>query len=344
MDYKDYRREMPLLSVIVPCYNMEKYVDHCLESLTAQVYENIEIVCVDDGSIDGTPTMLDAWAKKDSRIRPIHQVNKGSSLARHTGLQAIRGGYLTFVDADDYVHPRIYELMMQAMLEEEADIAQCGVCDARTDSDGHKVERHRVTDTISGNHTAYGHVEAVEKILHDHEWRSYMYNKVYRKEMFEGVIFPEGRGLDEDLSIMHQIFHNANKTVYLDSEFYYYVARPDSICHDETFEACVKKSIDRSEARWERYLFTKTHIEYHAMLTEMENVYVSIALANLRFYYKHKEAYPQGFAEKMRRRIMSIHLPLHKQMPEQISKMKTVELFLFRHCFPLYRFFVKKIL
>lgn len=118
------------LSVIMPCYNAEQYVDRAVRSILEQTHTNLEIILVDDGSKDHTPDLLDAWAKQDTRVRVIHQTNQGSSVSRRNGLEASTSSLVTFVDADDWIHPEMYTTMLRGMEIEHADMAICGVCDA----------------------------------------------------------------------------------------------------------------------------------------------------------------------------------------------------------------------
>lgn len=115
--------EYPLISVIVPVYNVERYLDQCMDSLVRQSYINLEIVVVDDGSTDSSGKKCDAWAERDSRIRVIHQANKGLAGARNAGLDVARGDYIGFVDSDDYTLPDMFSTMMRNMQESEADLS-----------------------------------------------------------------------------------------------------------------------------------------------------------------------------------------------------------------------------
>ena len=116
-----------LISVIVPVYKVEKYLKRCVDSILAQTYTCLEVILVDDGSPDGCPAICDEYAREDRRVRVIHKENGGLSDARNAGIDAAKGKFLGFVDSDDYVHPRFYELLLQALKEEGADIAGCDV-------------------------------------------------------------------------------------------------------------------------------------------------------------------------------------------------------------------------
>lgn len=113
----------PLISVIVPVYNVERYLDQCMHSLVRQSYANLEIIVIDDGSTDSSGRKCDAWAERDSRIRVIHQANKGLADARNTGLDTARGDYIGFVDSDDYTLPDMFSTMMRNIWESEADLS-----------------------------------------------------------------------------------------------------------------------------------------------------------------------------------------------------------------------------
>ena len=112
-----------LISIIVPVYKVEKYLKRCVDSILAQTYPCLEVILVDDGSPDGCPAICDEYAREDRRVRVIHKENGGLSDARNAGIDAAKGKFLGFVDSDDYVHPRFYELLLQALKGEGADIA-----------------------------------------------------------------------------------------------------------------------------------------------------------------------------------------------------------------------------
>ncbi len=119
--------DMPLISVIVPVYNVEKYLDACIESIVNQTYKELEIILVDDGSPDKCPQMCDEWAKKDSRIKVIHKENGGQGEARNFGMEIAGGEYIGFVDSDDIIRPEMYETMLKEISEHNADMLQCAM-------------------------------------------------------------------------------------------------------------------------------------------------------------------------------------------------------------------------
>ena len=117
---------MKKISIIVPIYNIEKYLPRCLDSILAQTYKNLEVILVDDGSVDNSGMIADKYARNDQRIIVIHQVNKGVSAARNAGLDLATGDYIGFVDGDDYIEPDMYEILMRIIDEQQVDIAHCG--------------------------------------------------------------------------------------------------------------------------------------------------------------------------------------------------------------------------
>ena len=323
---------------------MEQYLDKCIQSVINQTYKNLEIILVNDGSTDKSFNICKKYAISDNRVVVVNKNNEGLVKARISGIMQAVGDYITFVDADDWVHPDMYSIMTQDLIESKADIAQCGVCDTYIHTYGNESQieyKHRITDKITSDYQIYNKISGVLKILDDKEWQSYMWNKIYRKKLFDNIQFPKGRGLDEDLSVMHLIFHNASSSIYINSEFYYYLHREGSICSSIDKASLVKKTIDRNTARWERYQFTLSHEEYHEMLCKMQNIVVSVGLQSLRFIYKNQSFFDKQFISTLKNRLLS--LSKIKLMPEFFSKMKKIEWFLFRYSFPLYYFAVKKL-
>lgn len=329
------------LSVIIPCYNGEKYIKKCIHSIMQQTYKSLEIIVIDDGSTDNSYQICSEIAKDDSRIQVIHQENKGLPATRKIGINISHGFYVTFVDADDWIHPQMYEYMMNGIIQENADIAQCGVCDAFTLPNGQIQLKHRYCSEINNHYQSYDRIGGVLKILDDKEWRSYTPNKIYKKELFKHIEFPVGRFLDEDLSIMHQIFHKAHTSIYFPSEFYYYLQ--GSVTQVKNDKNKAKKIIDRCNARYERYLFTKEHTEYHPMLTKMHNIFLSVSLAGLRWAIQHPENFSKQDIENIKRRILENPLPTNKQMNEFFSFAKKIEYMLFKSTPSIYQLIVKSL-
>ena len=213
-------QELPLISVIVPVYKVEKYLNQCIESVLAQTYQNLEIILVDDGSPDRSGEICEEYAKKDTRIRVLHKSNGGLSTARNTGLQIISGAYIAFLDSDDYLAPDMYETLYRELIENDADIAVCGF--VKIFEDGHtEIENaFEKKELFSGK-------ELLDVFLVDDKIGSQSCNKLFNAKLFSGVEYPEGR-IYEDLAIMHEVFHRANSVVCLAENKYYYRIHGDS--------------------------------------------------------------------------------------------------------------------
>lgn len=327
-----------LLSVIVPCYNGERFIERCITSVLNQTYKNIEIIIVNDGSTDNSKNIIDKISLNDNRIIVVHQNNQGSSRTRKIGIEKSSGNYITFVDIDDWIHPNMYEFMMNGIIKENADIAQCGVCDVFIKNEALEF-KHRRYNEINGTYQKYNKLEGILRILDDKEWQSYMWNKIYKKELFKNIVFPIGRFQDEDLSIMHQIFHNANISIYFQSEFYYYLQ--GGVTQDKNDKNKAKNIIDRCNARWERFVFTKEHKDYYPMLNKMHNIFLSVSIAGLRYAIKYPLYFSVQDLNDIYLRIKKNPLCLRKQMKEYFSLKKRIELYLLLYFPSLYKRIIK---
>lgn len=324
------------LTIIVPCYNVAEYLHECLDSIRNQSYKYFRILLMDDGSTDETGTICDEYAKMDNRFTVIHHDHCGSSQIRNVGIENVKTEYLTFVDSDDYINPEMYQVMMDNLTAHpDADIAACGVADLIK---GELV--YRVTDRISNECEIVNQQESVIRILDDEKWKSYTCNKIFRKSLFNGIKFPEGRSLDEDTSVMHLIYHQARMTLYNPSEFYVYRHRAGSICLRFDAKSMAKKAVDRMAARWERLQFTETHPEYHVMLNKMRNVYAVTALSGCRIAAKYPQYFPKKYLEQHRNNILSFPL---NYLPAYFSKRKRIELCVLKHIPVLFKIVYKYI-
>lgn len=314
--------KQPLLSIIIPFYNADTYIEKCIDSIIESTYSNIEVIIVDDGSLYNKGKVCDNISLKDLRIKVIHQKNQGASLARKNGIKLANGEYITFVDADDWIHPDMYLNMMYAMISENADIAQCGVCDVYSDG----TLRHRYQKIYNNSYKKYDRVAGVIKLIEEKEWRSYMCNKIYRKFLFNNVKFPSGRGLDDDTSVMHQIFHNAQSSLYFKDEYYYYYHHPDSICNSHDMKSITKKIYDRINARLERYQFILQYPEYNAILPFLKSMTLSMCITGLRMVIKYPTYFPKNYYKQLSTQISSIPIKKSEMDKEWISTYKKLEI------------------
>ena len=190
----------PLISVIVPVYNVEKYLPKCLDSLLAQTWQELEIIVVDDGSPDNSWDIMQEYARRDSRVRPIRQKNGGLSAARNAGVEAARGEWIGFLDSDDYVAPEMYERLYRAAAEQGAQMAVCSF--TYVTPDGKPIPR---TSPITKNEVLSG-IQVMERLAGPQNWYYITaWNRLYQKKLFDTVRFPVGK-LHEDEYTAHLFY------------------------------------------------------------------------------------------------------------------------------------------
>lgn len=213
-------QQKDMISVIVPVYNMEQYLERCINSIWQQTYTNLEIILVDDGSTDASPQMCDAYAAKDQRIKVIHKQNGGLSDARNAGLSIAKGAYIGYVDSDDWIEPDMYERMYQACVEHHAQVAVCRYA---------QVYKDHVIQGGTGQVTAFKKEELLRAYIGDSDdyviYNS-VWSKLYAREAVEGVQFPKGRN-SEDIMYTTKAFCKADRGVYIDKCLYHYVLDRD---------------------------------------------------------------------------------------------------------------------
>lgn len=195
---------LPLISIIVPVYNVKDYLSKCLQSICGQTYKNLEIILIDDGSSDGSGELCDLFAQRDGRIKVIHQANAGQSAARNRGLAVAQGEFLGFVDSDDWIEPDMYEFLYCLLKENEADISICSHC---RDKDGRSVAKY-----ASGKQFVFTRDEGIRALAVDKHIRNYVWDKLYKRCLFSDIAFPLNR-IFEDIAISYQVFYKAENIV-----------------------------------------------------------------------------------------------------------------------------------
>ena len=212
----------PLITVIVPAYNVERYLPRCLDSIVAQTYRNLEIIIVDDGSEDNTGVIADDYAVADDRVRVIHRSNGGLSAARNTALNAMHGSLLTMVDGDDVIAPDMVATLYLLLVDYEAQMAVAAFDKPVAD------DPFPSWPTPPGNITTYDREEAISAVLYQNKLTHSACARLFRSGAFDNVRFTEGL-LYEDLDIFLSLMSRVDKVVYTDRVMYHYVQRPTSI-------------------------------------------------------------------------------------------------------------------
>lgn len=233
-----------LISVIVPVYKAEPYLDKCISSIVNQTYKNLEIILVDDGSPDNCPAMCDAWAEKDNRIRVLHQKNQGGGAARNAGLDFASGGLIAFVDSDDYIAPDMYAHLYE-LLKVGADIAECSYVEVAGDD---------AVFACGYETRSYTAQEAMAENIRDRVFRQLIWNKLYRRQMVDGIRFPTSKKIDDEF-FTYRVLGNANTLIHSTKVCYAYRQQPESVMHSMP----ISKRIQAVEAKTQRHTYIKNH-------------------------------------------------------------------------------------
>lgn len=209
-------KQQDLISIIVTAYNIEEYIARGVRSICAQTYGNLEIIVVDDGSTDTTGKVCDELAAEDDRVRIIHKANGGPADARNVGTAQSKGRYIGYVDGDDWIDPDMYEVMLGALLEQQADIAVCRYRQVYKDhTEDASIDRAVV---LEGQEALQYYVEERE----EYAIQNAAWNKLYRREILEGASFPVGKWY-EDIMFATTALARAKRCIYLDTAHYNYI-------------------------------------------------------------------------------------------------------------------------
>ncbi len=217
---------MHKISVIIPIYNVEQYLPKCIESVINQTYKNLEIILVDDGSPDKCPEICDEFAKKDNRIRVIHQKNGGLSAARNAGLEIASGDYFAFLDSDDWADDNMYDTLLQLALKHDADIVECG----------YKYIKNEGTLIVSRVNTGevklYDNIDALSALYFgDQLWGGIsivVWNKLYKSSLLSKLRFLNG-AVNEDVEYTPRALYLSQRIVKINSNLHNFNIRPNSI-------------------------------------------------------------------------------------------------------------------
>lgn len=232
---------MDLISVIVPVYKVEQYLDMCIESVVNQSYKTLEIILVDDGSPDRCPDICEKWAEKDKRIKVIHKKNGGLSDARNTGLAVSTGDWISFIDSDDWIDSQFYE-KLKNLADRGADIVGCSAI--LVDEKGDRLGIQKSTDCELDT------VDAMRHLINEDILRQTVWNKIYRSELIKDTSFLVGK-CNEDDFWTYQVIAKATKVICCSNALYFYRQRSGSIMN-RTYSL---KRLDGIEARKQRYMY-----------------------------------------------------------------------------------------
>lgn len=254
---------IPLISIIVPIYNAEKYIKRCFECISEQSFENWELILINDGSTDKSLEICQELISKEKRVTLINQKNQGASIARRVGINQARGKYLIFIDCDDLVETNYISTLLNAVLEKQTNIAACGIA------------KHYETVSV--------HIPTPERpvLLEQKELFSRFFkyefwgyvDKIYKREVFDGVYFPK-HTINEDYVVMLQLFQKEGKIAYVKTPLYHYLIHPNSLSHQKIS----KRAIDEYYNKLWAYNFCKNHLEDYQRQAEAQTAETCIKL------------------------------------------------------------------
>lgn len=242
-----------LISIIIPIYNVQKYLERCVESVLGQTYHNLEIILVDDGSTDNSCAICDKYKSMDKRVMVVHKKNGGLSDARNAGIEIANGRYLFFLDSDDYLASRAIEVLHRRIVDEDAEIAICNF--SWINAEGQKFCREDIIrDEILSTDDLLGKLVSDNNFYYVVAW-----NKLYARKLFDQLRFMYGK-IHEDEYIVHRIFGECRKAVSVSDILYYYIKTDNSITTSNTSI----KRLDYIEALDDRIDFFKdnSYINY----------------------------------------------------------------------------------
>ena len=212
----------PLISVIIPVYNVELYLERCIDSILKQSYDDLEIILINDGSNDSCPRLCDEYAEKDPRAKVIHKQNEGVSVARNIGIRIAKGAFLSFVDADDHLSTDFYKIMYTCLYKTNADIVMCDYL--ITKDGGHPVKQEPKTR----QKIYHGHKEIMKLFFGRDSTKAVIScNKLYKKELFNGIEFPKGWRYEDEATI-YKVLYRCDRLAEISNKLYYYYQREES--------------------------------------------------------------------------------------------------------------------
>lgn len=212
-----------MISVIVPVYNAEKFLNRCIDSILGQTYKDFELILVDDGSQDHSSDILNKYAKMDHRVNLISQNNKGVSGARNTGLQAAKGEYFLYVDADDWIEQDMIEKLISTGRKEDADIIMC--------NSDHAEEKADLIKGLPTEVDVWDHDRQRYEFMKHQRLTGMLWNKLIRRSMSDGILFNERTGYGEDAEFLWKILKKSQKMIVINEILYHHVLEKTSISH-----------------------------------------------------------------------------------------------------------------
>lgn len=318
-------KKRPLITVVVPIYNVEAYLDECVQSILKQTYHNLEIILVDDGSPDRCGEMCDWYAQRDARVKVIHQENRGLSGARNAGIDIATGEYITFVDSDDYLREDMIEALHMESVQHGAEMVTAAF--ESFSEDGRKA-----TNPHGGKIFVYSKEEALDCFLFNDYLTPCVWGKLYAISVWKDVRCPEGK-LFEDQFTTYKLIDRCKKIIYDTTPRYYYRKRVGSIGHS-TFS---KRTYDLYDAIHEEYDYISQKYPKECPNIAVARVTWEIVFVNMMIRSDAIEtktiADVQRYARENIRNVLRCGY---------INKIRKIQIILFAYVIGLYKIMYKK--
>lgn len=320
-----------MISIIVPIYNVEKYLSKCIKSIINQTYKDLEIILVDDGSTDNSGKICDEFAIKDNRIKVIHKKNAGVSSARNQGLDKANGDYIAFVDSDDYIEKDMYEKMVNVMNKYDVDIVSCNY--------NHVNEKIEPFFILDKDEYINNKTELIEKVFQYKNYDMILFNKLYKKYIWKDIRFPLGINLAEDLMMLYPTINLANRFYCIKEALYNKIERREGLTNSIRIEDYVNNIVAYEDflinvKKNEKLDFKRIYIccsdglfRHYKHLLDYIYIYNSLEYENLKkeVEYKLIDMYNQGILSKKNQKkifLLKLNKNLYKKYRVLSNKWK----------------------
>lgn len=314
---------LPLISIITPVYNVEQYLRQCLDSIIMQDFQSWELILVDDGSTDNSGTICDEYALKDMRIRVLHKENTGQADSRNVALQLAKADLIGFVDSDDWIEKDMYDVLYRILIENQADIAICGYFLDYNDG-------AETSCCDLGKNIVYGRDEALELILEDKIIKSFLWDKLFRREVITDLL-PKFYYY-EDYATLFKWFVNAKRVVFSQKPEYHYRQRKGSTDHDED----PLKKYHFFVAEQDRYNYLQRNHLFLERSKEFSAKVIKIGIQETKEIVRYTKDRKKGlhYIKKIRQELQQ-YLPVECK---ELGLKKYIRLWNLQHFLPWYIF------
>lgn len=309
-----------LISIIVPVYNTEKYIERCIDSIINQTYSNIEIILIDDGTLDKSGEICDLYVNKDKRIRVIHKKNGGLADARNEGIENAKGKYLAFIDSDDYIKNTMIEVLYKNLVKNNADISICDFVQV-DENNQMKYNNYSRKEFNMADNSKFENLRNEYYLVTTVQW-----NKLFRAEIFKNIRYPKGK-VNEDEFVVANELYNAKKISYILEPLYYYFQRTDSIMH--TLGIHRLDFIEGLEKRIQ--LFKSLDLKEEELITKQIKA-DKLILYTTKFYIEKPSKEIKRYVKQINRDNV---ITFKELLRENISKKKKIKIFLYIYFRPV---------